>query len=404
MIKLKEAFTLALGSINSAKMRSALTTLGIIIGVAAVVANVSLGASFNQYFTDELGDIGDNFIVIFSEEMNVFDNNQLEIIKKTPGVDGVSPIKQRVAEVSFMSVSRQVNIQGTTQDYKDVASITLESGNYFTDKSSYVAVIGDQVANERFERPIGNRNSIEVSFRRTDGTTITQKFKVIGVIQSPDSEFIQSGAEPDNRIFIPISAMNELLGETDYGGFSARTATAEEVRPVSEQIDRNLARSLGVPARDIDNDDAKPYSIFNQADIIEQLNTVSNALTVLITSVALIALIVGSIGIMNIMLVTVTERTKEIGLMKSLGFTYTDLLGLFIIEAIVIGLIGGIFGTILGLLGSYALELYLGLPHIFPLYLIFAGFFISVFIGLVSGIYPANKAAKMDPVDALRQN
>lgn len=168
--------------------------------------------------------------------------------------------------------------------------------------------------------------------------------------------------------------MNELLDETDYGGFSARTATAEEVRPVSEQIDRNLARSLGVSTRDIDNDDAKPYSIFNQADIIDQLNELSGALTVLITSVALIALLVGSIGIMNIMLVTVTERTKEIGLMKSLGFTYADILGLFIIESIIIGLIGGILGTLLGLVGSFAVEIYLDLPHVFPLYLILTGF------------------------------
>ncbi|AEH60740.1 protein of unknown function DUF214 [Methanosalsum zhilinae DSM 4017] len=404
MTDLKQLLVLSFGSISSAKLRSALTTLGIIIGVAAVVANVSLGASFNQYFTDELGEIGDNFIVIFSEDINVFDDNQLEIIRRTPGVDGVSPIKQRVAEVTFMSVSRQINIQGTTQDYADVASLSLESGNFFTDKSKYVAVIGDSVANERFDRSIHTRNSIEISFRRTDGTVKTQKFKVIGVIESPDSEFIQSGAEPDNRIFIPISVMNELLDETDYGGFSARTATAEEVRPVSEQIDRNLARSLGVSTRDIDNDDAKPYSIFNQADIIDQLNELSGALTVLITSVALIALLVGSIGIMNIMLVTVTERTKEIGLMKSLGFTYADILGLFIIESIIIGLIGGILGTLLGLVGSFAVEIYLDLPHVFPLYLILTGFLISVIIGLISGIYPANKAAKMNPVDALRQN
>lgn len=130
MTDLKQLLVLSFGSISSAKLRSALTTLGIIIGVAAVVANVSLGASFNQYFTDELGEIGDNFIVIFSEDINVFDDNQLEIIRRTPGVDGVSPIKQRVAEVTFMSVSRQINIQGTTQDYADVASLSLESGNF----------------------------------------------------------------------------------------------------------------------------------------------------------------------------------------------------------------------------------------------------------------------------------
>ncbi|MCS3924881.1 ABC transporter permease [Methanosalsum natronophilum] len=404
MIKLKDSLMLALGSINSAKLRSALTTLGIIIGVAAVVANVSLGASFNQYFTDELGEIGDNFIIIFSDERNLFGDSQLDVIKRTPGVVGVSPIKQQTAEVTFMSTSRQVNIQGTTQDYADVANIQLASGNYLSDKNQFVAVVGDEIANERFDRRINTRNSIDISLRRTDGTVVTQTFRVVGVIDSPDSEFVQSGAEPDTRIFIPISVMNQMLDETDYGGFSAKTATAEEVRTVSDEIDRNIARSVGVSARNIDDDDVKPYSIFNQADIVEQLDEVSNALTVLITSVALIALLVGSIGIMNIMLVTVTERTKEIGLMKSLGFTYTDLLSLFIVEAIIIGVIGGIFGTLLGLAGSFAVELYLDLPHLFPVTLIVAGFMISVVIGLIAGIYPANKAAKMNPVDALRQN
>jgi len=363
-----------------------------------------LGASFNQYFTDELGEIGDNFIIIFSDERNLFGDSQLDVIKRTPGVVGVSPIKQQTAEVTFMSTSRQVNIQGTTQDYADVANIQLASGNYLSDKNQFVAVVGDEIANERFDRRINTRNSIDISLRRTDGTVVTQTFRVVGVIDSPDSEFVQSGAEPDTRIFIPISVMNQMLDETDYGGFSAKTATAEEVRTVSDEIDRNIARSVGVSARNIDDDDVKPYSIFNQADIVEQLDEVSNALTVLITSVALIALLVGSIGIMNIMLVTVTERTKEIGLMKSLGFTYTDLLSLFIVEAIIIGVIGGIFGTLLGLAGSFAVELYLDLPHLFPVTLIVAGFMISVVIGLIAGIYPANKAAKMNPVDALRQN
>ena len=402
-LKLKQALMLAFGSINSAKLRSTLTTLGIIIGVAAVVANLSLGASFNLYFEEELGDFGDNFIIVIGESRNLFSDQELETIRRTSGVESVAPMKQRTGQVTFRGVSRQINVEGIGQDYPDIVSVELESGNHFSDTGQYVAVVGYNVATERFDRPINTRNSIDITFRRNDGTVVTQTFRVLGVTKEPDPDAIPFNTQPpEDNIYIPIYTMNELLNEDDFGAFVANTATRDEVRAVSESIDRNIARSIGISARDLDNEQVKPYTIINQADIIEQLNQLSFALTVLITAVAFIALIVGSIGIMNIMLVTVTERTREIGLMKSIGFDYQDILNLFIIEAVIVSLIGGILGTLLGLIGSFALEIYLGLPHIFPIQLIFLGLSISIIIGLVSGVYPASKAAKMDPVEALR--
>ncbi|WP_321430355.1 ABC transporter permease [uncultured Methanolobus sp.] len=404
MLSPAQAIRISLGSIGSAKLRSALTTLGIIIGVAAVIANVSLGASFNQYFNDEIGAVGSNFIVVYSQNIDVFFDKDLEVIRNTPGVKGVSPINQQMAKVTYMSTSRQIDIQGVTQDYDEVANFGLDSGTFLTDKDRYVAVIGAEVAYEKFDKKISIKNPIDITFRREDGGVVTQTFIVKGVITDPETTFAQTGVEPEIRVFIPIDTMNEILGRDDYGGFFIKAESLEVVRETSDEIDKRLARSLGVSSRDLENDDAKPYVMFDQIEILEETSQLSTALSSLLTSVALISLIVGSIGIMNIMLVTVAERTPEIGLLKSLGYNERDILLLFIIESMIVGLIGGIIGTIAGIgAASIANEL-LDVPDVFPASLIFLGFFVSLMVGLVAGVYPARKAARMNPVEALRKD
>jgi putative ABC transport system permease protein len=402
MVSLAKAVKIALGSILSAKLRSSLTTLGIVIGVAAVIANVSLGVSFSQSFEEELGAAGSNFIVIYTQKSNVFHDNQLEIIKTTPGVEVVSPVNEQTGTVRYQSAERSATIEGVTPEYEEVGNLAMEKGQFLDSQDRFVAVIGADIAYEKFERNLSVKNFINVSVKNVNGETVTHVFRVKGIIRDPDAAYISGEVDPGYRVFIPLDVMQEMQGVDYIDGFFIKAESVDVIESLSDDLDEKLARSVGVPTRDIDNEDAKPYIILTELDILEQLNQISGALTAILTGVALISLAVGSIGIMNIMLVTVTERTREIGILKSLGYTYGDILTLFIVEAAIIGLLGGIFGVVAGAVGSYAVESLLDVPFVFPPYLIVLGFGIALVVGLVSGVYPAARAAKMDPVEALR--
>jgi putative ABC transport system permease protein len=298
MLKLKQALRISLGSIRSAKLRSSLTTLGIIIGIAAVVANVSLGESFNVYFAQQINAQGSNFIVIYSQEPNIFYNNELQIIDKTPGVAAVSPIKQQPGEVTYFSQKKNIDIYGVTESYKDTSNITMQNGSFITDQDAFSAVIGSKVANEKFKRKISSRSSIEITFRLEGNRTVTRTFKVKGIIKPLAVPSFAGGApDRDNSVFIPVSTINQMLEKDDFSGFVAMSDTLEDVVNVSDSIDKRLARNFGVSSRDLDEEDSKPYRIFNQADILKQLNQLANALGSFLVTVALISLIVGSIGI-----------------------------------------------------------------------------------------------------------
>jgi putative ABC transport system permease protein len=402
MVRLSEALKLSFASISSAKLRSALTTLGVIIGVAAVIANISLGASFGQYFEEEIGASGTNFIVVFTQKANVFGDSQFNIVENTRGVAAVSPINQQSATLQYQSAERTATVSGVLPDYEEVGNIRMEHGQFIANQDQNVAVIGSDVAYEKFDRNLSVKNFINISIKNVDGGVSTRTFRVKGIIQDPDASFVSPEVDPSGRVFIPLPVMQEMQHRDDIGGFFIKADSLEILNRVTDDVDENLARSVGVPSRDIDNEDAKPYEIFNQQDILDQINQLSSALTSILVAIALISLIVGSIGIMNIMLVTVTERTKEIGLMKSLGYNYFDILTLFIVESVIISLFGGVFGVLLGMGASMAVNSYLDISGVFPLTLIILGFGISFVVGLISGVYPASKAAKMDPVEALR--
>ncbi len=397
MIKFIQSLRIAMGSIRSAKMRSILTTLGIVIGVAAVIANVSLGASFNQHFADFSSSAGSNYIVVEGKEPNLFHDNEMKLIDNTPGIVGITPFKKESAQVTYYSTSKRIRVLGVTEDIEELSNIELEDGAFLDDKDKYVTVIGHDIANDKFDRKIFTQNSIDITFHTNDGNSITKNFMVKGIIEKS-----KNSLGIDDMILIPVSTLNEILGENDYGTFRAMSSSLDTIKETDEEVDKRLARHFGVPTRDMENEDAKPYYMSNQAEDLEGLSQTSRILGALLTAVSLIALIVGSIGIMNIMLVTVTERTREIGILKSVGFTNWNVLLLFIVESIILSVFGGLLGIGLGIVGAYGAQMLMKLSIVFPLELIVVGFSVSVIVGLIAGVYPANKAARMNTVDALR--
>jgi len=245
MLKIRQAIGISLGSIASSKLRSGLTTLGIVIGIAAVVANVSLGESFNVFFENEINSQGSNFIIIYSQEPNLFYNNELQLIKKTPGISGVSPIKQQLGVVTYFSQNKNIDIVGVTGDYEDTANITMEIGSFVRDQDAFSAAIGSKVANEKFDRNISVRNSIDITLRLEGGKTVTRTFKVKGVIESLNISFAGGGIDRDVSIFIPVSTINQMLEEDDFSAFFAMSENLEDVEEVSDEVDRRLAETSG---------------------------------------------------------------------------------------------------------------------------------------------------------------
>lgn len=323
-------------------------------------------------------------------------------MKNTPGITGVSPRKSMSGELTYLSETRNVNVAGVNKDFKEIQGPQMESGSFLTDKDSNAVVLGYDLANDKFGKNISHRSTIGVAFRQEDGTVVKKSFKVKGILQNSKLTVVSEDSDYDLTVFIPISTMNEMTGKKNYGAFLAMANSPGKVREVAEEVDSRLARNFGVPEKNIENEDSKPYTIFNQVDVLEQTGKLGDALNSFLLVLALISLFVGLIGIMNIMLVTVMERTREIGIMKSVGYSSSNALSLYLLEAVMVSLFGGVVGTAIGGVGAYIIEIALKLPPVFPLKLIEIGIRISVFVGISASLYPARKAALMNPVDALR--
>lgn len=396
-MKVSENVTMAFTNILNNKIRSFLTMLGIIIGVGAVIAMVSIGEGAKKRVTDSISAMGSNLLIVtrgrggrgggFGKSSTRLGVEEVELIRKSSSyIKTIAPEVRSNQTVSYGGDSLETTVFGCTVDYPEVRNYQLASGRFFTEEeiksNRRVAVLGSYVADELFPGadPIG----AVISAGRL-------RFEVIGVL----AEKGQSGFNnSDDLILAPLTTVQrKLVGTKDYQAIYIQVKDETLMDQTYDQIYEALLEHY----RDEDK-----FNLRNQAEILATVQESSKTFTFLLAGIAAVSLLVGGIGIMNIMLVSVTERIREIGIRKAIGARKEEILSLFLIEAVILSLSGGIIGIAVGCLAAKLMANLSGWAVAITLPSILLSFAFSIGIGLFFGVYPAYKAAGLNPIEALR--
>lgn len=398
-----ESFRIAIDAIRANKLRSILTTLGIIIGVMTVVTVVSLISGLNKKVADMFSSIGSNVIYVqkwpwvqtgddwwkYRGRKDIKPAHAEAIKRLCSSVELVSPLDGRSLRIKYKDErTNPVSINGVAPDYQQISGRDLESGRYITeldnDRKKRVCVIGTDIVDKLFPNEDPLNKTVRIG---------SVKFIVVGVLERKGQML---GHSMDNEVVIPFSTFRKLFlrrGREDI-------AIAILAKDKDEAIDeiRGVMRRL----RDVEPGKPDDFSINTQDVLMDMYSKITGAAFVVMIGVASLSLLIGGIGIMNIMLVSVTERTREIGVRKAIGARYRDILYQFLTEAVVISGFGGTIGIVVGFTLARIVSAASNLPSAIPLWAVVLGFGFSTGVGIFFGIYPANKAARLDPVEALR--
>jgi putative ABC transport system permease protein len=399
----------AMQSLSSNKLRSLLTILGIVIGVASVIALLSIGEGAGNSISGEIESIGTNVIYILQgndeedvsnpKDLTLRDADALANSARTSKIAYVAPVVSGASEISYSDVGTEGSISGVTPDYLYVQNLTMQEGDFITESQvegrSAVVVLGPQMA----ETLIGRSSGVVGQTVRIGG----YPYRVVGVTEAKGGSAFNN---PDNNIYIPISTAQTRLprsGSPDRVQYIlVSVAQAEDADEAIDQITTVMRSTHRIPPRS-PND----FSILNQQDFLAVAASITNVLTIFLGGIGAISLLVGGIGIMNIMLVSVTERTREIGLRKALGARKNDILTQFLTESVLLSMIGGILGIILGwaislAVSQIAIQSGTMLDISVTLNSVLLATLFSAAVGIFFGYYPANRAASLAPVEALR--
>ena len=398
----KESFLMAWASLIANKMRSILTMLGIIIGVAAVIALVSIGNGVKQDIQNSISSLGSNLLMVMpgaprtpgvrpsQGSMKSLKVSDYQAISKLDGVKAASPYTANSYVTIYQSKNWTTTVSGVSSNFQDVNNWTMSEGRFISSKNvenrERVAVVGQTVVKNLFagDDPVGKEIRVK-----------NIPFRVIGVLNSKGNGTM--GNDQDDVIFIPYTTAMERVEGVDYLRMVYVVASDDNgIDRLQSDIENLLRVRHGIKDTNLDD-----FNIQNMKSIMETMEQTTGTLTLFLGAVAAISLVVGGIGIMNIMLVSVTERTREIGIRKALGATYFVIVTQFLIEAVVISLMGGLIGIALGIGASKLIGLASGMSTVISVPTIVLSFAFSMAIGLVFGIYPARKAAKLNPIDAL---
>jgi putative ABC transport system permease protein len=407
MINIPSTFKISFRALRVNKMRSALTMLGIIIGVGAVIAMVAVGTGASQQIAAQISSMGSNLLIILpgattsggvrmgagtQPTLSMADAEAIQ--KECPAVSDVAPIHNGVAQIVYGHLNWSTAVVGTSPGVMAVRDWDLSSGRAFTTQdvksATKVALLGQTVVDNLF----GDQNPV--------GQTIRIKnvpFVVIGVLARKGQS--AQGQDQDDTIIVPVTTAQKKLFGTQFPGMvriiMVKARSAEDLAPAERQINELLRQRHHIGPKQ-DND----FTVRNLTQIMQAAEQSTKVMTLLLGAIASVSLLVGGIGIMNIMLVSVTERTREIGIRMAIGAKTWDIRLQFIIEALTLSLIGGIIGIIVGVSTAMILSSVSGWPTVVSFLSVLLAFSFSGFIGIFFGFYPAFKASLLNPIDALR--
>lgn len=400
----KDLIQEVLWSLMGNKVRSSLTILGIVIGIASVITMVGIGQGSKKSIEAQIESIGSNLIMIMPSSQNVggvrqssgsaqsLTQEDVDVLeKKVSSIKAIAPAVTGSYQITAKGNNSNTQVIGTTPDYALVKNVTVESGSFFTESqvrgSAKVAVIGPDTRDTLFgeeANPIGQTIRINKVI-----------FQIIGVTKAKGGSGFNN---QDDIVYVPMKTSQNYLAGSDYiNNINITVNSQEEMTLAEEQIKAVLLESHG-----IENEDEADFRIMNQNDIISTASSITDTFTILLSSIAGISLLVGGIGIMNMMLTTVTERTREIGLRKAVGVRKFYINLQFLAEAVALTFIGGAIGVILGLGASYLISSFSSVSTDISLTSILLAFGVSAGVGIIFGFYPARRAANLSPIEALR--
>lgn len=388
----------AISDLFKNKIRSFLTTLGIVIGVTSVVLLLAFGLGLKQYIADQFNNLGTNLIFVFPGQVFnrsggfsavrsslSFDEKDLKSLKKIKKTQAIVPIFQKTAIVKSNSKSEISILYGTSEEVFLARNLIPKYGKVFqktdVEKKSKIAVLGPEIARKLFNQEqlaIGNKLKIE-----------NQNFTIIGVLE-PKGGGGFGGPNFDTFVYVPYPAIFNITGKKDFSAFTIKAQSEKEIETLKEEVKKTLLKRYK-------EDD---FSISDAKEILSTIQSIFNILNMVLVGIAAVSLLVGGIGIMNIMYVSVTERTREIGIRRAMGAKEKDILLQFLAESVILSLIGGIVGLFLSYVIVFGVRIFF--PAVIDIKSIVLALFVSSIIGIFFGVFPARKAARLSPIDAIR--
>jgi putative ABC transport system permease protein len=397
----REALALALEMLVANRVRSALTMLGVVIGVAAIILLVSLGEGATAYITNELTGLGTNLLIITpgkTQTSGGFHPPIASTVRKLTYDDAVAlrrraslltdavPLVLGTGKIRYQGNSRHVSVVGVTPEFQRVRNLYVEIGQFLSEEDvegrRRVVVLGRTVKRELFgeENPLGRFVTLADS-----------RYRVIGIMERKG---VSLGFDIDDLVFVPVKSAQDLFDTDRLLEILASVGSPDDIDRAIQQVRDILIRRHG---------NREDFTVISQGAILSAFTTILKILTAVLGGIAGISLVVGGIGIMNIMLVSVRERTREIGIRKAVGARRRDILGQFMIESIVLSTLGGLLGIIVGVGGAKGLSLFFTyLPTRVSMWAVLMAFGFSAAVGVFFGVYPARRAARLDPIQALR--